>query len=153
MAISEACKFEIEEDVDRACAERGVSKNEAFRVLQEFYNGLGIVISFNTIRSKYYRAKEPVANATPESNTETKTETYRPSVESVTHPVTDRGGSRPGAGRKPSKKTVWKKVLRVLTELDEYMENKCELGDEIEVELVSKIKFRLGNIALRIEDL
>jgi hypothetical protein len=66
MAISEACQFEIEEDVDKACEQTGVSKKEAFETLKTFYNKIGIEIKFSTIKSKYYRAKEKVANATSE---------------------------------------------------------------------------------------
>jgi len=70
MAISEACKYEIEEDVDKACEEKGIPKKEAFETLQNFYNALNIPITFSAIKSKYYRAKEDsgkVANATPKS--------------------------------------------------------------------------------------
>ena len=58
MAISEACKFEIEENVDKACEEHGISKKEAFKALQTFYNKIGVPITFNTIKTKYYRAKD-----------------------------------------------------------------------------------------------
>ena len=36
MAISEACKYEIEEDVDKACEKQGISKKEAFEALYDF---------------------------------------------------------------------------------------------------------------------
>jgi len=58
MAISEACKFEIEESVDKACEEHGISKAEAFRALETFYNKIGVAISFGAVKTKYYRAKE-----------------------------------------------------------------------------------------------
>jgi hypothetical protein len=67
MAISEACKFEIEESVDKACEENKISKSEAFRALETFYNKIGVTIKFSTIRQKYYRAKkdkEIVTNVT-----------------------------------------------------------------------------------------
>ena len=58
MAISEACKFELEENVDKACEEHGISKKEAFEALETFYNRIGVRITFGTIERKYYRAKE-----------------------------------------------------------------------------------------------
>lgn len=68
MAISEACRYEIEENVDKQCEQHGISKKEAFQALQTFYNKIGVDITFEGIKTKYYRAKKPdekVSNATP----------------------------------------------------------------------------------------
>ena len=69
MAISEACKYEIEEDVDKACEKKGVSKKEAFEALETFYNKIGVEITFSAVKGKYYRAKsekKEVTNVTPD---------------------------------------------------------------------------------------
>jgi hypothetical protein len=58
VAISEACKYEIEENVDKACENKGVSKSEAFKDLQKFYNKIGVEITFGSIKTKYYKAKK-----------------------------------------------------------------------------------------------
>jgi len=90
MAISEACKYEIEESVDTACEKEGISKNEAFRSLQEMYESIGIMITFSAVKGKYHRAKkEKVTNVTFEEkggDTETKQEdTKMEDTKSVTN--------------------------------------------------------------------
>lgn len=57
MAISEACKYEIEENVDKACEEKSISKKQAFEDLEKFYNSIGVRIKFKGIETKYYRTK------------------------------------------------------------------------------------------------
>jgi len=65
MAISEACKFEIEEAVDDACELQGITKKEAYDDLQKFYTSIGVPIKAATIKQKYYRAKDKkVTNVT-----------------------------------------------------------------------------------------
>ena len=51
MAISEACKYEIEDTVDVACEEKGISKTEAFKIMQKFYNSIGVPIKFGTVKT------------------------------------------------------------------------------------------------------
>jgi len=97
MAISEACKYEIEENVDAACQEKGIPKVDAFRALQTFYNGIGVAITFSAVKSNYYRAKKEVANATPPPTPSNDTENQENQVE--IEKSSSHGGHREGAGR------------------------------------------------------
>jgi len=102
MAISEACKYEIEESVDKACEEQSISKTEAFEALEKFYNSIGVPIKFSTIKRKYYRAKEEkVTNVTPNKTEEISTTSAN--LNNLEKPIEhDHGGRREGAGRKPT---------------------------------------------------
>ena len=121
MAISEACKYEIEENVDAACQEKGIPKVDAFRALQTFYNGIGVAITFSAVKSNYYRAKKEVANATPPPTPSNDTEiTNNQTIsENQTRPLakdgTHRGGHREGAGRSikhiPTKQEEKEKII------------------------------------------
>lgn len=56
MAISEACQFEVKEEVDRLVKEKEITKTEAFVEMAAFYNEIGVPVKESTIKSKYHRA-------------------------------------------------------------------------------------------------
>lgn len=98
MAISEACKFEIRDEVDKMITEKKVdTKAEAFQKMREFYKSIGVEIKEDTIKRKYYRAQDEVTNVTSEENP-TKTDD-NPKLEKLEKK--QHGGARAGAGRKP----------------------------------------------------
>jgi hypothetical protein len=68
MAISEVCKFEVKEEIDRYVKNDGVSRNEASKKLAVFFTEiLGKEIKPETIRQKDYRARQELAtNVTTE---------------------------------------------------------------------------------------
>ncbi len=99
MAINEACKFEIKEEVDKAILENRVSQAEALRGMQRFYKAIGLEVKFSTLKSKYHRASGSVANATKKSNNGKKSVTYESGKNSTTNPPAKRGGKRKSAGR------------------------------------------------------
>ena len=75
MAISEACKFEIKDEVT-GMIERGdvATKSEAFDKMVEFYQSIGIEIKKKTVENKYYRAQKPSKEGN-KSNTPNNTAT------------------------------------------------------------------------------
>lgn len=92
MAISEVCKFEVKEEVDKAILENRVSQAEALRGMKRFYESIGLEVKFETLRTKYNRAKN-VSNETKKSKATENT----PDVISERKP--QGGGKRKGAGR------------------------------------------------------
>ncbi len=68
MAISEVCKFEVKEEIDRYVNNDGISRNEASKKLAAWFSEiLGKEIKPETIRQKDYRARqELVTNVTTE---------------------------------------------------------------------------------------
>lgn len=105
MAISEACKFEIKEEVDCMLENGDAStKSDAFKAMVNFYKTIGIEVKENTIRSKYHRAKK-VANATIDSTNSNNTKNSQlEKLEKNTH-----GGARNGSGRKPKQEIEMEK--------------------------------------------
>ena len=97
MAISEACKYEIHEEVNKMVKDEGINKFEAFRRMADFFKSIGIELKESTVRGKYYRAEEVVTNVTKESQ---HTENIQNSIPEI---IKDRhsqgGGKREGAGR------------------------------------------------------
>jgi hypothetical protein len=69
MAISEVCKFEVKEEIDRYIQTEGISRNEASKKLAAFYTDiLGIEVKPETIRQKDYRVRRELAtNVTTEN--------------------------------------------------------------------------------------
>jgi hypothetical protein len=58
MAISEVCKFEVKEEIDRYIATEGISRNEASKKMAAFYTEiLGVEIKPETVRQKDKRAR------------------------------------------------------------------------------------------------
>jgi hypothetical protein len=94
MAISEACQFEIKEEVDRM-KDEGISLVDAFKKMVEFYAEAGVDVKEATVKTKYYRASEKVSNETPQATTQNNSESHENQVE-PTH-----GGKREGSGRSP----------------------------------------------------
>ncbi|MFA5391771.1 MAG: hypothetical protein WC331_10165 [Candidatus Omnitrophota bacterium] len=98
MAISDVCKHEVKEETERAVA-NGMSFDEAFEWLKDIYENSGTAVKKSTIKSKYYRAKKEVANATqpltpPPSDEIQENQDSEPSKTETVH-----GGHREGAGR------------------------------------------------------
>jgi len=104
MAISEACKFEIKEEVDQM-VDRGdaSTKSQAFDAMVEFYKTIGIEIKCSTVKRKYYRAQKVtnVTNVEPPTTT-SDSEEIKEIKRQPAKDGTMRGGPRPGAGRKPN---------------------------------------------------
>jgi polyhydroxyalkanoate synthesis regulator phasin len=114
MAISEACKWEIKEEVDQM-VDRGdaATKSEAFDAMVEFYRTIGIEIKKGTVERKYYRAN----TLTNVSNEETPTapsdsEEIKEIKRQPAKDGTMRGGPRPGAGRKMNPQPTPEEVFR-----------------------------------------
>lgn len=98
MAISEVCKFEVKEELDRICEQKGISRRKATIELSEFYNAIGVKVGPGTIRQKDLRARKEVA-----TNVAKKSKTPEISTNSKPEIIADRkpqgGGAREGAGR------------------------------------------------------
>ena len=63
MAISEVCKFEVKEELDRLCQGKGISRNEASRELSVFYKEVvGVDVNWQTIKKKDQRARQVGTN-------------------------------------------------------------------------------------------
>lgn len=54
---SDVSIFEVAESVDDMCKKHGISKPEAFRLLEKHYASIGTPVKAKTIQSKYYRGK------------------------------------------------------------------------------------------------
>jgi hypothetical protein len=107
MANCEACELYIEQEI-KAGLERGRKPYQIGKELAGWIEKLfEVSIRPNTIQVRAHRMKENiVTNVTKESNTETNTITYEPEEKSVTHPPTDRGGAREGAGRPKAQEKI-----------------------------------------------
>ena len=58
MAISEVCKFEVKEELDRLCQDKGISRNEASKELATFYKEVvGVEVDWQTVKKKDQRAR------------------------------------------------------------------------------------------------
>jgi hypothetical protein len=141
MAISEACKWEIKEEVDQM-VDRGdaATKSEAFDAMVEFYRTIGIEIKKKTIETKYYRASARPSN---EGNTETPTATSDSEEikEIKRQPAKDgtmRGGPRPGAGRKMNPQPQHDQPAR--KEDLEKTQNQCTEAYQFETIAISQLR-------------
>jgi len=107
MAISEACKFEIKEEVD-GMIDRGdvPTKSAAFDAMVDFYRTIGIEIKKKTIEKKYERASKPTNVGREENQTKTEGKAKSNEIKRAKD-GTLRGGARPGAGRKPKNKRAY----------------------------------------------
>jgi len=102
MANREACELWIEQR-SGDLAEEGKDYEEIGRIVsKEVASIFEAAIKARTIAQRARRSPiiNSVTNVTKESNTETITASYKPEESSVTHPPTDRGGAREGAGRR-----------------------------------------------------
>lgn len=100
MANRETCELYIEQEI-KSGLERG---RKPYQIGKELAVWIEKVFEVNiqprTIEQRARRLEaEDATNVAKESNTETNTITYKPEEKSVTHPPTDRGGARKGAGR------------------------------------------------------
>jgi hypothetical protein len=63
MAISEVCKFEVKEELDRLCQDKGISRNEASKELATFYKDVvGVDVDWQTVKKKDQRARQVGTN-------------------------------------------------------------------------------------------
>jgi hypothetical protein len=101
MAIPEACGLWIEQRVEEELADgkrslRAIGREIAGEVERVFETK----VNPDAITKKAERQRrEGVTNVTPKSNNKTNSTTYETDPASVTHPPTNRGGKRKGAGR------------------------------------------------------
>ena len=103
--VSNQCKYEFKANVDRVQKDKQISRREAIAVLAD-----EIGLLEETARKMDQRARKELGQIVPkESNNETKPATCEPQKSSVTHPPTDRGGKREGAGR-PQKVDMLKNI-------------------------------------------
>jgi hypothetical protein len=104
MANREACEVYIEQEIESGL-EEGKTPYPIGKELSDWVARLFEVrISPKTLETRAYRQKS-TSNEVKESNDEINTITYDQQESSLTHPVTERGGKREGAGRKPMKVT------------------------------------------------
>jgi hypothetical protein len=136
MAISEACKFEIKEEVDQM-VDRGdaATKSQAFDAMVEFYRTIGIEIKRGTVERKYYRATG-LTNVSNGENLTTTTDSEEIKQIKPAKDGTMRGGPRPGAGRKmkpqPDQQTR--------KEETEETENQCTEAYQFETIAISQLR-------------
>jgi hypothetical protein len=88
MAISEVCKFEVKEELDRLCQDKGISRNEASKELATFYKEVvGVEVDWQTVKKKDQRARgvgTNVPSKQPDAPThDTKTEAAQGDVAPV----------------------------------------------------------------------
>jgi hypothetical protein len=63
MAISEVCKIEVVQELDRLCLDKSVSRNEASKKLATFYKDVvGVDVGWQTIKKKDQRARQVGTN-------------------------------------------------------------------------------------------
>lgn len=107
MANREACELYIEQEIKDQLAQ-GKKPWSIGKELSKWVEKLfEVTINPNTLRMRAERiADKDCTNVQKKSNTATESNTYqplhtpnKPDLTSVTHPPTDRGGAREGAGR------------------------------------------------------
>jgi hypothetical protein len=77
MAISEVCKFEVKEELDRLCQDKGISRNEASKELATFYKEVvGVEVDWQTVKKKDQRARQ-VGDKCPQQATRRRDPTKR----------------------------------------------------------------------------
>jgi hypothetical protein len=70
MAISEVCKIEVVQELDRLCLDKSVSRNEAYKKMATFYKDMvGVDVGWQTIKKKDQRARQVGTNV-PSKQTE-----------------------------------------------------------------------------------